>query len=149
MPLIMKDLLQSREFLRANQAIEMDINWGLGIPYSPVTGHTYVVTFLCGRNTPIARRVEIWVPDESGEALVFHSGDCSDGGAMATEYGHSKVQKREGFLGQVWFTGIPALRPILAGDGFPAGPSGAVGRGAIAMPFIEAGKLKAIMAWYF
>jgi len=111
------------------------------IPYSLVTGHTYVVTFLCGRNTPIARRVEIWVPEESSGTLVFHSGDCAEGGALATEYAHSKLQKHEGLLGQVWFTGIPALRPILAAD--------PVGRGAvIAMPFIEAGKLKAITAWY-
>ncbi len=150
MPLIMKDLLNSKEFLRANQAIEIGINWGLGIPYSPVTGHTYVVTFLWGRNTPIARRVEIWVPDESGAALVFHSGDCAEGGALATEYGNSKIQKREGLLGQVWFTGMPALRPILAADRIPAEPSAAIGpSAAIAMPFIEAGRLKAITAWYF
>jgi hypothetical protein len=150
MPLIMKDLLESREFLRANQAIEIGINWGLGIPYSLVTGHTYVVTFLCGRNTPIARRVEIWVPDESGGALVFNSGGCAEGSALATEYEHSKIQKREGLLGHVWFTGIPGLRPILAADSVPAGPSGAVSPGAaIAMPFIEAGRLKAITAWYF
>jgi hypothetical protein len=102
MPLIMKELLDSREFFRANQAVEVGINWGLGIPYSLVTGHTYVVTFLCGRNTPIARRIEIWVPDESGGALMFHSGDCADGGALATGYSHSKVEKREGLLGQVW-----------------------------------------------
>jgi hypothetical protein len=150
MPLIMKELLESREFLRANQAIEIGINWGLGIPYALVTGHTYVVTFLCGRNTPLARRVEIWAPEEDSGALVFRSGDYAEGGALATEYAHSKIQKHEGLLGQVWFTGIPALRPILAADRLPAGPSGAVGAGAaIAMPFIEGGRLKAITVWYF
>jgi hypothetical protein len=149
MPLIMKDLLDCREFLRADQAVETGFKWGLGIPYSLVTGHTYVVTFLCARNTPITRRVEIWVPDESGSALVFHSGDGAEGDAPATEYAHSKIQRREGLLGQVWFTGIPALRPILATDPLPAGPSGAVGAGAaIAIPFIEAGRLKAITVWY-
>jgi hypothetical protein len=145
MPVIMHDLLNSKDFLRAKQALEIGINRGLGIPYAPGSGHTYVLTFLCARNTPIARRLEIWVPNQTGDALLFHGGDCDQNTALAAEYEHTKFRKGEGLLGQAWFTGIPVLRPISATD--PAPTAGL--RAVIAMPFIEAGKLKAITAWYF
>ena len=57
----------SKKFLRAEQASEIGINHGLGIPYAPVPGHTYVLTFLSARNTPIARRLEVWVPNQTGD----------------------------------------------------------------------------------
>jgi hypothetical protein len=151
MPLIMQDLLNSKDFLRAEQALEIGVNRGLGIPYAPVSGHTYVLTFLCARNTPIARRLEIWVPNQADDALMFHAGYCDDNAVLTTAYEQVKISKREGLLGQVWFTGIPALRPFGAPDTTPAALSGTTAglHAVIAMPFIEAGRVKAITAWYF
>jgi hypothetical protein len=83
MPVIMHDLLNSKDFLRAKQALEIGINRGLGIPYAPGSGHTYVLTILCARNTPIARRLEVWVPNQTGDALLFHGGDCDQNTALA------------------------------------------------------------------
>jgi hypothetical protein len=151
MPLIMKDLLNSKDFLRAAQAVEIGISRGLAIPYAPVSGHTYVLTFLSARNTPLARRLEIWVPNQSRDALTFHAGDCDHGTVLATEYEQVRIGKRDGVLGQAWFTGIPALRAIGSTDASATARS-AIAAGlhaVIAMPFIEAGKLKAITAWYF
>jgi hypothetical protein len=151
MPLIMQDLLDPKDFLRAKQALEIGVNRGLGIPYAPVSGHTYVLTFLCARNTPIARRLEVWVPNQTGDALLFHAGDCDQDSALATEYEHASIGRREGLFGQAWFTGIPVLRPIEATDPTPTARSAAAAglSAVIALPFIEAGKLKAITAWYF
>jgi hypothetical protein len=81
---------------------------------------------------------------------LFHSGDCDQSTALAAKYEHTKIRKGEGLLGQAWFTGIPVLRLIGATDPTLAAQSTAAGlRAVIAMPFIEAGKLKAITAWYF
>jgi hypothetical protein len=137
------------EFLRAEQASEIGINHGLGIPYAPVSGHTYVLTFLGARNTPIARRLEVWVPNQTGDALIFHAGDCDQNAALAIEYEGTKIRKQEGLLGQVWLTGMPMLRAIDATDRTPTVRSAVGLRAVIAMPFTEAGKLKAVMTWYF
>jgi hypothetical protein len=74
MPSIAKDLLDSKSFLRSQQAVEIGINRGLGIPYLHASGHTWVVTFLSALDTPIARRLEIWVPNEAPDALIFSFG---------------------------------------------------------------------------
>ena len=76
MPLIVKDLFRSTAFLRWQEAIEIGINRGLGIPYTHASGNTWVMSLLSARDTPIARRFEIWVPNESTDALIFDSGDC-------------------------------------------------------------------------
>jgi hypothetical protein len=151
MPLIMKDLLNSKDFLRAAQALEIGINRGLGIPYAPVSGHAYVLTFLSARNTPLVRRLEIWVPNQAGDALAFHAGDCDQDTALVAAYKEAHISKQDGVLGQVWFTGIPALRAVDTSDATATARAAiAAGlRAVIAMPFIEAGKLKAITAWYF
>ena len=65
MPLIVKDLEDSRVFLRWKEAMEIGIDRGLGIPYPHPTGQIWVVTFLSARTTPLARRFEIWIPDEA------------------------------------------------------------------------------------
>ena len=77
MPLIIKDLHNAKSFLRWEEASEIGINCGVGIPYSTSSDQTWVVTFLSAQATPIARRFEIWVPNPSRTELVFQSGDCS------------------------------------------------------------------------
>jgi hypothetical protein len=152
MPLIVKDLFNSRTFLRWEQAVGIGINRGLGIPYAHASGRTWTVSFLSARDTPMARRFEIWVPNETREALVFQSGDCDHTAELATTtYAQARIAKAEGFIGQAWLTGIPVLRDEIAADTSAAGRSAsAVGLGAVmAMPFIQAGELKAVVAWYF
>src|SRR6188768_1851197 len=77
MPLIIQSLHDSKRFLRWEEASEIGINCGVGIPYRTSAERTWVVTFLSAQATPIAARFEIWVPNESRSALVFQSGDCS------------------------------------------------------------------------
>jgi hypothetical protein len=151
MPLIVKDLFNSQSFLRWEQAVGIGINRGLGIPYAHASGRTWIVSFLSARDTPMARRFEIWVPNETREALVFQSGDCDHTAELATTYAQARIAKAEGFIGQAWLTGIPVLRDDIAADTSAAGRSAsAAGRGAVmATPFIQAGELKAVVAWYF
>jgi hypothetical protein len=151
MPSIAKDLLNSKSFLRSQQAVEIGINRGLGIPYLHASGHTWVATFLSALDTPIARRLEIWVPNEAGDALIFHSGDCDQNSDLAADYEKARLGKQDGIIGRAWFTGIPAVLERCADDASPIGRSAAAaGMDAVlAMPFIHAGQGKAIIAWYF
>jgi len=57
----------------------------------------------------------------------------------------------EGTIGQVWTTGIPAVRDSIAADASPAaGPAVAAGLDAmVAMPIMNDRGLKAVVAWYF
>jgi hypothetical protein len=150
-PLIVKDLSNSKSFLRWEQAVQIGINRGLGIPYAHASGQSWALSFLSARDTPMARRFEIWVPNETREALVFDSGDCDHATELASEYAPARIAKGDGIIGQAWLTGIPALCDRIADDPSAAGRSAAAaGLGAaMALPFIQAGKLKAVIAWYF
>ena len=54
-------------------------------------------------------------------------------------------------IGRVWQTGLPAVLASCAGDPSPIGRSAAAAGldAALLMPFIHAGQLKAVVAWYF
>ena len=123
MPLIARDLFRSTAFLRWQEATEIGINRGLGIPYPHASGQTWVMTFLSARDTPIARRFEIWVPNEAGDALIFQAGDCDQNTQLAADYQSAKVGKGEGTVGQVWLAGIPrCARALPVIRRRPAGP---------------------------
>jgi len=151
MPMVVKDLYRSKAFLRWQQATEIGINRGLGIPYPHASGQTWVMTLLSARDTPIARRFEIWVPNPEHDALVFTAGDCDQSTQLATDYASVRIAKGEGTIGRIWATGLPAMRDSLAADTSPAGRS-AVAAGLeamVAMPIMNDAGLKAVVAWYF
>ncbi|WP_249164173.1 GAF domain-containing protein [Bradyrhizobium jicamae] len=148
-PLIIKDLDNSRGFLRREEASEIGIDCGVGIPY-PVGDQTWVVTLLSAAATPIARRFEIWVPDEARSALVFHSGECSDHADLDALYAGKTIRRGEGSIGGAWATGMPALNEHLKQDGsIAAAMARASGMTqAVALPVIDNVRLKAVLAWY-
>jgi hypothetical protein len=151
MPLIVKDLYRSRSFLRWKEALEIGINRGLGIPYPHASGQTWVMTFLSALDTPIARRFEIWVPNEAGSALTFQSGDCDQSTQLAADYQSVTIGKGEGPIGEVWRSGIPAVRANIADDRSPAGRSAAAAalKAMVAMPIMDERGVKAVVVWYF
>jgi hypothetical protein len=151
MPLIIKDLHDSKRFLRREEAAEIGINCGVGIPYKTARDQTWVVTLLSAPATPIAQRFEIWVPNEARSALVFHSGDCSSNTDLDTLYAARTIGKGEGSIGGAWATGMPAINENLKHeDAIPASLALASGMNQIvALPVIDNGLLKAVLAWYF
>jgi hypothetical protein len=151
MPLIVKDLQDSRVFLRWKEALEIGVNRGLGIPYPHPSGQTWVMTFLSARDTPLARRFEIWVPNQGQDSLVFQAGDCDQQTELATEYGSVMIKKENGAIGQAWVSGLATVRTNLADEKSPAGQSAAkAGLNAmVAMPLMNSHELKSIVVWYF
>jgi nitrite reductase/ring-hydroxylating ferredoxin subunit len=151
MPLIMKDFDSSNIFLRRQEAVAIGINRGLGVPYLHPSGKLWVLTFLSARDTPIARRFEIWIPDQQREFLIFHSGDCDRNTQLADEFRSAGIAKGEGTLGQVWQSGIAAVCRNLADDPSRAGRSAVAARlnAMVAMPVMTGQELRAVVAWYF
>jgi len=151
LPLIMKDINNSNAFLRSQQVDELGINAGLGIPYSSPPNQTWILVFLVARDTPIARRFEIWIPDKHERALIFHSGDCDQSGQMPEELKSAVIAKGQGTIGRAWQSGIADVCANLAADTSPAGRSASAARldATLAMPFINDEGVKGIVAWYF
>ena len=151
MPLIVKDLFNSKSFLRWQQATEIGINCGLGIPYPDVSGEMRVMTFLSARDTPIARRFEIWVPDLKQDVLSFHSGDCDQNMPLASQYDSKSIRKGDGTIWQVWVSGVPAICTNLADDKSVAGRSASAAylHSMLALPVMRNDSVTAVIAWYF
>src|SRR5947208_10115571 len=150
MPLIIKDLHNAKSFLRWEEASEIGINCGVGIPYVTPPDQTWVMTFLSAQATPIARRFEIWVPNPSRTELVFQSGDCSKNANLASLYASKTIRKGEGSIGGAWATGMPAINEHLKVDeSIAAQLARAAGMNQIVvLPVIENALLKAVLAWY-
>jgi hypothetical protein len=151
MPVLMKDLYNSKSFQRWQQAVEIGINRGLGIPYPHKSGKTWVMTFLSARDTPIARRFEIWKPSAAGDALILDAGDCDQTPDLAKDYQAVAIGKEDGTIGEVWSTGVPAVRATLADDPSLAGRSAAAAglHAMVAVPVMSERSPKAVVAWYF
>ena len=75
------------------------------------------MTFLSAQATPIARRFEIWIPNEARTALEFQSGDCSKNADLDSLYAGKTIGKGEGSIGGAWATGMPAINEHLKLDG--------------------------------
>jgi hypothetical protein len=109
------------------------------------------MTFLSARDMPIARRFEIWIPNAARDALTFHAGDCEQNTQLGSDCQSAKIGKGEGAVGQVWSSGVPAVRESMADDPSAAGRSAVAAslKAMVAMPVMNESGLKAVVAWYF
>ena len=150
MPLIITDLNNAKGFLRREEASEIGINCGVGIPYKTSSDQTWVMTLLSAQATPIARRFEIWAPNESRNALVFQSGACNSNTDLDALYASKTINRGEGCIGGAWATGMPAINENLKYDeSIVATLACASGMNQIVvLPVIENALLKAVLAWY-
>ncbi|MGZ4955251.1 MAG: GAF domain-containing protein, partial [Methylobacter sp.] len=144
MPVLIEDLGQASAFIRSPDARKAGITTALGIPVSVVANQVYIMTFLSAKATPIARRIQIWVPDESGQRLVCQSGYSKQNDELAEIFEAVSVRKGEGILGRVWLTGVPAISNN-SEDGLVEGRLSSM----LAMPVINEGKLKAVVTFLF
>jgi hypothetical protein len=149
-PVLIKDIGENRQFLRAEDAATSGLTVGLAIPYTNSGNETWVVSFLSAPNTPIARRFEIWHPAADGDTLHFHSGYCSSGADLEKIFSGKTIRKGEGVLGQAFASASPVIGSDLRGEGSVAAQAAAKAglRQAVVLPVISGGKLQALIAWY-
>ncbi|HEY8095907.1 MAG TPA: GAF domain-containing protein [Methylobacter sp.] len=144
MPVLIEDLGQSPAFIRSTDARKAGITTALGIPVSVLANQVYIMTFLSAKATPIAQRIQIWVPDESGKLLVCQSGYSKQNDALAEIFETISVRKGEGLLGRVWLTGVPIIR----NNSSCTHVEGSL-NSMLAMPVIDGGHLKAVVTFLF
>jgi hypothetical protein len=149
MPAVVNDLSSFKSFLRWKEAVDIGLSLGFGIPYPSVSGQSWAMTFLSGRNTPIARRVEIWTPDAQDESLGFYAGHCDQDADLAASYQSVRIRKDEGIIGQAWSTATPAARERIVDESVSSKMAAAAGfTSAVVWPVMDASAAKAIVAWY-
>ena len=104
------------QFLRAQTAAAAGIVRGLAVPCATLGAHTWVLNLLSSRSSPIARRVESWLPGAAGGGYQRSFGHCEISGALAAgDWIGADVDAAPGVA--------PALAPALA----PAGGFGPIG----------------------
>lgn len=141
MPHLIKEPGKSDTFLRARQALMAGITSALALPASMIEDDGYVLAFLSADDSPIARRFEIWVPDETGEALVFRDGYCHEGTDLKALHGLTRLGKHSTLQGNVYKTGYP----LLTDD---AGSVDTPFDSLLAVPILGNGFCKAVVLFY-
>ncbi len=151
MPCIMEDLLSSKRTLRRDSTVKVGISKGVGIPCSFNSQQSLVMTFLSALGTPIARRFEIWVPNDENSALRFGAGHCDQMPHLSECHAGASIAPWEGAIGEAWQKGVPAVRGSIVFEASAAARA-ATGVGLTSMvvlPVIQDGRFKAAVAWYF
>ena len=137
LPVIMANLDESEYFIRGRDAKNAGITTALGIPVVDSSSQVYLMTFLSAKATPIARQLEIWLPDEKREHLVFSNGFSEKKTNLADLYAGTTITKEEGVMGHVWLTGMPAIDERYEEDSIAS----------LLMPVINQGILKAVVVF--
>lgn len=146
MPILMDDIGKAENFVRAKDASLAGISMGIGIPVSDTLGQTYIMTFLSAKTTPLAKRIQLWIPDDQGKQLTCREGYSKTHNDLAEIFETITVKKGEGALGRVWLTG----RPIITGShDVDYNPELDDLSRMLAIPVIKQGRLKAIVSFLF
>jgi hypothetical protein len=146
MPVLVEDIGQVAEFPRAEEAQKAIIATALGIPFIHGDEQVYVITFLSANATPIAKRIQIWVPDPAHGQLICRQSYSKNSNDLAEIFEMLTVDKGAGALGRVWLTGMPSIsgnREDVYNDELEDLSS------MLAIPVIEQGRLKAIVSFLF
>ena len=150
-PVIIKDIGETRQFLRANDAAEIGINVGLGIPYRTNVSETWVVSFLSALQTPMARRFEIWKPNQLQDGLVFQAGYCSRNTNLDLTFASKTIDKGEGSIGGAWMTGVPIINDNLKSEASIAAQAAlkAEFEQVVVLPVFQDAQFRAAVSIYF
>lgn len=147
MPVLFEDIGKVDSFIRAVDAQQSGISTGLGIPVGKCDELTYVITFLSAKATPIAKRIQIWIPGQDGKQLVCQQGHSKNSNNLAEMFETLVVEKGVGSLGRVWLTGMPVITGNQEESQYK--PELDNLSNMLAIPVIELGRLKAIVTFLF
>jgi len=128
------------------EAQKAGITTCLGIPVAGSGGQTCVMTFLSAKATPIAKRIQIWIPNADGTQLHCQQGYSKTNNDLAQLFETITINKGEGALGRVWLTGMP-----VSSGSYEAGYQPELDNlsAMLAIPVIGQGRLKAIVSFLF
>jgi hypothetical protein len=134
--------------MRADSAQRVGINRGLALPCATPGLDTYVLAFLSALGTPIAKRIEVWMPDANSTGLVLSSGFCEAWGALGPQTCSTRIESGQGCVGEVWARGIPRISHAVAQQPGPAADVAGLST-LVAWPVIDEGWFVGTIALYF
>jgi len=147
----MDSLEGQARFLRAQTAAAAGIVRALALPCSGRGRDSWVLSLLSSTSTPIARRVESWLPEPGGQQLVRALGHCESAGVL--EAGNLMLQSggAGGVIGQAHALGRAGVLDNLAAA--PAELAAGLqdtGIGSmLALPVVAEGQVSEVLALYF
>lgn len=147
MPVLLEDLGDTAAFIRGRDAKNAGITSGIGIPVTMHEDQIYIMTFLSAKKTPIAKFIQVWLPDEAHEKISCQSSHGMENNELASVFDSKTFSKGEGMIGQVWLTGVPVIGEIRFSDSSSSDPAAI--NTMLAMPVLENGKLKAVVTFLF
>lgn len=145
-PIIMEDIGNSSVFIRSRDAKKAEITKGIGIPVAIHQKQVYIMTFLSAKSTPIAKRMQIWLPDKEHKKLLCQTAYGKENNALASIFECKTIAKGEGSVGRAWLTGVPVIGKsnINGTTSDPAAISS-----LLAVPVIDKGALTAVVTFLF
>ena len=145
-PVFLPDLGRGSGFLREDGALKVGINRGLALPCATPGRSQFVLALLSALGMPLARRVEIWRPDFSGQALAMQAGFCEVNGLLADS--GATLGQGQGSVGRCWLTGLPNATTNLATE--PGAAATVRGLSClVVMPVLNEARFVAAVALYF
>ena len=146
MPILVEDIGQATTFIRTQDAQLAGITVGISIPVYNNPNEPYILAFLSAKATPIAKRIQIWIPNKEGTQLICQQGYSKYNNDLAKIFETLPVTKGIGALGRVWLTGMPIITGNHETDYNPELDNLSK---MLAIPVIEQGRLKAIVSFLF
>jgi len=126
-PILVPDLADPRNFVRAEAALAAGLTTGLGIPLLDGETVRAVVTLLCTDGV-----LEIWSPTAVGTALELRAGSYRGAEAFGVASQAITFASGEGLPGSVWANGAPVILPDLAMAATFARKEAAIAAGLVA-----------------
>lgn len=144
------DIARSSRFLRAESATAAGINRGLAVPCSARGQAHHVLTFLSSAESPIAVRVESWVPDANMQGLHRAYGHCEVAGKLAAQL-DSLPLSEAGAIGQAYSESRPVVRESLSEEPAAVAASAREAglRSLLVLPVLCDGVVSEVLALYF
>jgi hypothetical protein len=148
---LIDDLGNSGRFLRAGNATDVGMQRGLAIPCTTQSNETYVMTFLAGSATPIARRIESWTPDETRQKLRMNFGLCERVGHLPTSHGEIVLGSGQGVIGRAFSSGVPSVSEDASTEPGSIGVSAAAAdlTSLVAIPIVSDDQVTEVAVLYF
>lgn len=148
LPELLPNVSHNDSFIRAAAAITYDLTTGLSWP---CFGETAAIAVMLGTKvTPLARGVEVWVPDERERVLQLRSAEYRElPPIMALEPGSATLKSGESAIGRAFLEGLPQV--IEGAEAFGARKHSAfacgINRGVV-VPVISSDNVKAVVALF-
>lgn len=144
------DLAGDPRFLRAQAAAAAGFVHGLALPCPSRDRRSWVLGMLTPPGTPIAMRVESWVPDERGALLRRGFGHCVHLGNLSGDGLQIAASAEGGPIGAAYAECRASVQPIDRAHGAPPLAAAADGAGhVLALPITADDDVSEVIALYF